>query len=90
MKDTVFSQIQHTVLSYELIWKKDRKYYRPIYCQITLSCVFQSCKEQVDAILFLFSFTDRASFDDLPNQMAKWAGEPAGKVVKLVVGTKYP
>ncbi|KAK2861998.1 hypothetical protein Q5P01_001531 [Channa striata] len=44
-----------------------------------------SCKEQVDAILFLFSFTDRTSFDDLSNQIAKWTG-PA---VKLVVGTKF-
>lgn len=44
----------------------------------------------MDAVLFLFSFTDRTSFDDLPNQIAKWTGEPAGRVVKLVVGTKYP
>ncbi|XP_071351367.1 ciliogenesis and planar polarity effector 2 [Trachinotus anak] len=47
-----------------------------------------SCKEQVDAVLFLFSFTDRTSFDDLSNQIAKWTGPPFGRVVKLVVGTK--
>ncbi|TKS71305.1 REM2- and [Collichthys lucidus] len=48
-----------------------------------------SCKEQVDAVLFLFSFTDRTSFDDLSNQIAKWTGPSAGRVVKLVVGTKF-
>nr|XP_019957253.1 PREDICTED: REM2- and Rab-like small GTPase 1 [Paralichthys olivaceus] len=48
-----------------------------------------SCKEQVDAVLFLFSFTDRTSFDDLSNQIAKWTGPSVGRVVKLVVGTKF-
>ncbi|KAJ8401276.1 hypothetical protein AAFF_G00385070 [Aldrovandia affinis] len=47
-----------------------------------------SCKEQVDAILFLFSFTDRASFEDLSNQIAR-GSEPSDNVVKLVVGTKF-
>lgn len=49
----------------------------------------QSCKEQVDAILFLFSFTDRGSFDDLSNQISRIT-ESLDRVVKLVVGTKYP
>ncbi|XP_036958259.1 ciliogenesis and planar polarity effector 2 [Acanthopagrus latus] len=48
-----------------------------------------SCKEQVDAVLFLFSFTDRTSFDDLSNQIAKWTGTRESRVVKLVVGTKF-
>uniref|UniRef100_A0A8C6SZU1 Ciliogenesis and planar polarity effector 2 n=1 Tax=Neogobius melanostomus TaxID=47308 RepID=A0A8C6SZU1_9GOBI len=48
-----------------------------------------SCKEQVDAVLFLFSFTDRTSFEDLPNQISKWTG-PSDRDGKLVVGTKYP
>ncbi|XP_058488543.1 ciliogenesis and planar polarity effector 2 [Solea solea] len=48
-----------------------------------------SCKEQVDAVLFLFSFTDRTSFDDLSNQIAKWMVPPVSPVVKLVVGTKF-
>ncbi|KAJ8360748.1 hypothetical protein SKAU_G00172730 [Synaphobranchus kaupii] len=47
-----------------------------------------SCKEQVDAILFLFSFTDRASFEDLSNQIAR-GSEHSDSVVKLVVGTKF-
>lgn len=48
-----------------------------------------SCKEQADAVLFLFSFTDRMSFDDLSNQIAKWTGTSEGRIVKLVVGTKF-
>ncbi|XP_026163045.1 ciliogenesis and planar polarity effector 2 isoform X2 [Mastacembelus armatus] len=48
-----------------------------------------SCKEQVDAVLFLFSFTDRTSFDDLSNQIAKWTDTTEDRVVKLVVGTKF-
>ncbi|XP_051996557.1 ciliogenesis and planar polarity effector 2 isoform X2 [Xyrauchen texanus] len=47
-----------------------------------------SCKEQVDAILFLFSFTDRGSFEDLSNQISRIT-EPSDRVVKLVVGTKF-
>ncbi|XP_034388813.1 ciliogenesis and planar polarity effector 2 [Cyclopterus lumpus] len=48
-----------------------------------------ACKEQVDAVLFLFSFTDRTSFDDLSNQIAKWTGTSVRHIVKLVVGTKF-
>ncbi|XP_027857546.1 ciliogenesis and planar polarity effector 2 [Xiphophorus couchianus] len=47
-----------------------------------------SCKEQVDAVLFLFSFTDRTSFQDLSNQMTKWT-ESTDCLVKVVVGTKF-
>lgn len=60
------------------------------FCKITLPFVFQSCQEQVDAVLFLFSFADRTSFEDLSNQITKWNGTSLGCVVKLVVGTKYP
>uniref|UniRef100_A0A8C1DWR3 Ciliogenesis and planar polarity effector 2 n=1 Tax=Cyprinus carpio carpio TaxID=630221 RepID=A0A8C1DWR3_CYPCA len=49
---------------------------------------FMSCKEQVDAVLFLFSFTDRGSFDDLSNQISRIT-ESSDRVVKLVVGTKF-
>uniref|UniRef100_A0A8C1DWF8 Ciliogenesis and planar polarity effector 2 n=1 Tax=Cyprinus carpio carpio TaxID=630221 RepID=A0A8C1DWF8_CYPCA len=48
----------------------------------------ESCKEQVDAVLFLFSFTDRGSFDDLSNQISRIT-ESSDRVVKLVVGTKF-
>lgn len=49
----------------------------------------QACKEKADAFLFLFSFTDRASFEDLPGQLARVAGEAPG-VVRMVIGSKYP
>lgn len=49
----------------------------------------QACKENADAFLFLFSFTDRASFEDLPGQLAQVAGEAPG-VVRMVIGSKYP
>ncbi|XP_028303267.1 ciliogenesis and planar polarity effector 2 [Gouania willdenowi] len=48
-----------------------------------------ACKEGVDAILFLFSFADRTSFDDLSNQISQWAEPPTEHVVKLVFGTKF-
>lgn len=49
----------------------------------------QACKEKTDAFLFLFSFTDRASFEDLPGQLARVADEAPG-VVRMVIGSKYP
>eukprot|EP00066_Takifugu_rubripes_P007703 XP_003973425.1 PREDICTED: REM2- and Rab-like small GTPase 1 [Takifugu rubripes] len=45
-----------------------------------------SCQEQVDAVLLLFSFTDKTSFDDLSNQITRWTGT---SLVKVVVGTKF-
>ncbi|XP_061688143.1 ciliogenesis and planar polarity effector 2 [Syngnathoides biaculeatus] len=48
-----------------------------------------SCKEKADAVLFLFSFTDRTSFDDLASQISKWNESSGGLVVTLVVGTKF-
>ncbi|XP_076870533.1 ciliogenesis and planar polarity effector 2 isoform X2 [Brachyhypopomus gauderio] len=47
-----------------------------------------SCKEHVDAILFLFSFTDHGSFEDISNQMSRLT-DPSDRVVRLVVGTKF-
>ncbi|GAB1289169.1 Ciliogenesis and planar polarity effector 2 [Apodemus speciosus] len=35
--------------------------------------ILPACKENADAFLFLFSFTDRASFEDLPGQLARVA-----------------
>ncbi|KPP65930.1 REM2- and Rab-like small GTPase 1-like [Scleropages formosus] len=46
-----------------------------------------SCKEQMDAILFLFSFVDHASFVDLSSQIARGTGA-SDNIVKVVVGTK--
>ncbi|XP_072831409.1 ciliogenesis and planar polarity effector 2 isoform X2 [Vicugna pacos] len=48
-----------------------------------------ACKDKTDAFLFLFSFTDRASFEDLPGQLARVAGEAPG-VVRMVIGSNLP
>ncbi|XP_028854875.1 ciliogenesis and planar polarity effector 2 isoform X2 [Denticeps clupeoides] len=47
-----------------------------------------SCKEQVDAVLFLFSYTDRTSLEDVTSQIAR-VTDPSDRIVKLVVGTKF-
>ncbi|XP_004705215.1 ciliogenesis and planar polarity effector 2 [Echinops telfairi] len=47
-----------------------------------------ACQEKADAFLFLFSFTDRASFEDLPGQLARVTGEAPG-AVKMVIGSKF-
>ncbi|CAM9753101.1 unnamed protein product [Bubo scandiacus] len=48
-----------------------------------------ACKEEADAILFLFSFTDRSSFEELPAQMSRVVGPDEENLVKVVVGTKF-
>lgn len=50
--------------------------------------ILPACKEKTDAFLFLFSFTDRASFEDLPGQLARMTGEAPG-VVRMVIGSKF-
>ncbi|KAM7097624.1 ciliogenesis and planar polarity effector 2 isoform 3-T4 [Molossus nigricans] len=47
-----------------------------------------ACMEKTDAFLLLFSFTDRASFEDLPGQLTRIAGEAPG-VVRMVIGSKF-
>ncbi|XP_063173363.1 ciliogenesis and planar polarity effector 2 [Candoia aspera] len=47
-----------------------------------------ACREKADAFLFLFSFADRGSFDDLPNQISRVA-DGARNVLRIVVGTKF-
>ncbi|XP_055561818.1 ciliogenesis and planar polarity effector 2 isoform X1 [Falco cherrug] len=49
----------------------------------------QACKEEADAILFLFSFTDRSSFEELPALMSRVIGPDEENLVKVVVGTKF-
>uniref|UniRef100_G3UIS4 Ciliogenesis and planar polarity effector 2 n=1 Tax=Loxodonta africana TaxID=9785 RepID=G3UIS4_LOXAF len=48
----------------------------------------QACQEKADAFLFLFSFTDHASFVDLPGQLARVAGQVPG-AVRIVIGSKF-
>ncbi|KAM8796345.1 ciliogenesis and planar polarity effector 2 [Eudromia elegans] len=48
--------------------------------------ILPACKEEADGVLFLFSFTDRASFEDLPAQMARVL-QPDENLLRVVVGT---
>ncbi|KAM6371721.1 LOW QUALITY PROTEIN: ciliogenesis and planar polarity effector 2 [Pluvialis apricaria] len=48
-----------------------------------------ACKEEADAILFLFSFTDRSSFEELPAHMSRVVGPDEENLVRVVVGTKF-
>ncbi|XP_067422322.1 ciliogenesis and planar polarity effector 2 [Emydura macquarii macquarii] len=50
--------------------------------------ILPACKEKADCILFLFSFTDRSSFDDLPNQISR-VMEGSENLVKIVIGSKF-
>uniref|UniRef100_A0A6I8NVW6 Ciliogenesis and planar polarity effector 2 n=1 Tax=Ornithorhynchus anatinus TaxID=9258 RepID=A0A6I8NVW6_ORNAN len=50
--------------------------------------ILPACKERADAFFFLFSFTDRSSFEDLPNQIARVADD-APRAVKMVIGSKF-
>ncbi|XP_051844415.1 ciliogenesis and planar polarity effector 2 [Antechinus flavipes] len=50
--------------------------------------ILPACKEKTDAFLFLFSFTDRSSFEDLPAQLSRVAGD-APNTVKMVIGSKF-
>nr|XP_023408249.1 REM2- and Rab-like small GTPase 1 [Loxodonta africana] len=65
----------------------------PIVHHETTVCVCQpfhpqACQEKADAFLFLFSFTDHASFVDLPGQLARVAGQVPG-AVRIVIGSKF-
>ncbi|CAB4008151.1 REM2- and Rab-like small GTPase 1 [Paramuricea clavata] len=42
-----------------------------------------------DAVIFFFSFTDRASFDDLPYLVTRTCDE-LSDLPKITIGTKYP
>ncbi|XP_061457637.1 ciliogenesis and planar polarity effector 2 isoform X2 [Rhineura floridana] len=50
--------------------------------------ILPACTEKVDGFLLLFSFTDRASFDDLPHQISRVA-DGVKNAIKMVVGTKF-
>ncbi|XP_031562255.1 ciliogenesis and planar polarity effector 2-like [Actinia tenebrosa] len=47
-----------------------------------------ACKSKTDAVIFLFSFTDRSSFDELPNQINHLL-EPNENVLTLALATRF-
>ncbi|XP_064599239.1 ciliogenesis and planar polarity effector 2-like [Liolophura sinensis] len=50
--------------------------------------VLPACVERVDALLFLFSFVDKSSFEDLPQQLSRFTN-PGDDTCKIVMGTKF-
>lgn len=51
--------------------------------------VSQACKDGADAIMLLFSFVDKGSFDEIPELITRFTNPDHG-VCKVVLGTKYP
>ncbi|XP_068099257.1 ciliogenesis and planar polarity effector 2 [Hyperolius riggenbachi] len=50
--------------------------------------ILQACKEKSDAVLFLFSFTDRSSFEDIPALISRTLSQEED-VARVVIGTKF-
>ncbi|KAM8930470.1 ciliogenesis and planar polarity effector 2 [Pelodytes ibericus] len=49
--------------------------------------ILPACKEKADAALFLFSFTDRSSFEDVPALISRTLGQDED-LARVVIGTK--
>lgn len=50
--------------------------------------ILSACKEDMDAVLFLFSFTERSTFDEIPQQMSRIL-QPSDRPSPIVIGTRY-
>ncbi|XP_059722724.1 ciliogenesis and planar polarity effector 2 isoform X3 [Haemorhous mexicanus] len=102
--DSILHKNQRRVFGIEattLFWPaKPRGSSRPVLFQLHLwDCgdgalrkfehLLPACKEEADAALFLFSFTDRASFEELPALMGRVLGPGDRHLVRVVVGTKF-
>uniref|UniRef100_A0A8C5MFF8 Ciliogenesis and planar polarity effector 2 n=1 Tax=Leptobrachium leishanense TaxID=445787 RepID=A0A8C5MFF8_9ANUR len=49
--------------------------------------ILPACKEKGDAVLFVFSFTDRSSFEDVPALISRTLGDDED-LARVVIGTK--
>lgn len=52
------------------------------------SHVYPVCKEEADGVLVVFSFSDRAGWEELPSLLQRTA-PPQENITPIVVGTKY-
>ncbi|CAG5121860.1 unnamed protein product [Candidula unifasciata] len=50
--------------------------------------IFPACKSELDGILYLFSFVDKSSWEELPNLIARLT-EPGDTLATTVIGTKF-
>ncbi|GLH12677.1 REM2-and Rab-like small GTPase 1 [Gryllus bimaculatus] len=52
------------------------------------SHILPACREKADGIVFIFSFMDTSSFNDLPQLMSKTIQQPENPT-SIVIGTRY-
>lgn len=50
--------------------------------------ILPACKSGVDGILFLFSFVDKGSWEEIPHLISRFT-DPGDKLAKIVIGTKF-
>uniref|UniRef100_A0A0B6YVB5 Ciliogenesis and planar polarity effector 2 n=1 Tax=Arion vulgaris TaxID=1028688 RepID=A0A0B6YVB5_9EUPU len=50
--------------------------------------ILPACKAGLDGILYLFSFIDKSSWEELPHLIARFT-DPGDKLAKIVIGTKF-
>lgn len=50
--------------------------------------ILSACTNKTDAIIFLFSFVDKSSFEEVSHQITRYSG-PKDNTCKLVIGTKF-
>ncbi|KAK3784084.1 hypothetical protein RRG08_025274 [Elysia crispata] len=50
--------------------------------------ILPACKSAVDGILFLFSFVDKGSWEEIPHLISRFT-DPGDKLAKIVIGTKF-
>jgi hypothetical protein len=52
------------------------------------TCALQSCKEKVDALVFVFSYTDSSSFAELPQLINKMTKDDSSQPAPIIIGTR--
>uniref|UniRef100_T1JBK2 Ciliogenesis and planar polarity effector 2 n=1 Tax=Strigamia maritima TaxID=126957 RepID=T1JBK2_STRMM len=50
--------------------------------------ILPACKEDLDALIFVFSFTDRSSFEEIPQQLSK-IFQPTERPCPIIFGTRF-
>lgn len=73
------TQVDHTVLFKLQLWDVGENALK------RFDYMLPACMDRADGIIFMFSFVDKSSFNDLPHQMTRIS---ADKVCRFVIGTK--
>jgi len=73
-----------------LIWiQRYLLYVLPVLTQLSVLMCWQACKQHMDAVVFMFAFNDKSSFNDLPNHMTRLL-DSNEDICRFVIGSKYP